>query len=118
MQNTSTNPINQKLFPYDTTGMATTFKNPYEMKMIGKIGPGLKNPKKKEEIKNPLMAYDRPISANTNLDKKKGTKITPPNPVVEKMGIDMMVTNSTSANSNAKKRFPSSNPKDYSYKWK
>ena len=51
MQNTSTNPINQKLFPYDTTGMATTFKNPYEIKMIGKIGPGLKNPKKKEEIK-------------------------------------------------------------------
>jgi len=28
--------------------MATTFKNPYEMKMIGKIGTGLKNPKKKE----------------------------------------------------------------------
>ena len=56
-QNVTTNPINQKLFPYDTSGMATTFKNPYEMKMIGKIGTNLKNPKKKEEIRNPIMAY-------------------------------------------------------------
>jgi len=47
-QNMASNSINQKLFPYDTTGMATTFKNPYEMKMIGKIGTNLKNPKKKE----------------------------------------------------------------------
>lgn len=41
----------------------------------------------------------------------------PSNPVAEKLGIDMMVTNSTSG-TNAKKRFPSSNPKDDPYKWK
>lgn len=34
-------PANNKLFPYDS-GMATTFKNPYEMKMIGKIGSNTK----------------------------------------------------------------------------
>ena len=41
----------------------------------------------------------------------------PSNPVPEKHGFDMMVINSTSG-PNAKKRFPSSNPKDDPYKWK
>ena len=49
---------NPKLFGYDSS-MATTMKNPYEMKMIGKIGAGSIKPapRKREEIKNPLMAY-------------------------------------------------------------
>lgn len=103
-----------KLFPYDSS-LSTTFKNPYEMKMIGKIGTNMKGGiKKKEEIKNPLMTYDRPTSANIGSDKKKTSK--PPvttNPLTEKLGYDMMVTGS-----NTKKRYPSSNPKEDSFKWK
>ena len=74
----------------------------------------MKGIKKKEEIKNPLMTYDRPTSANIGSDKKKAPK--PPvatNPLTEKLGYDMMITGS-----NSKKRYPSSNPKEDSFKWK
>lgn len=83
------------------------------MKMIGKIGTNIKGIKKKEEIKNPLMTYDRPTSANIGSDKKKGTKVVTNNPLTEKLGYDMMITGS-----NSKKRYPSSNPKEDSFKWK
>lgn len=78
------------------------------MKMIGKIGTNIKGGKKKEEIKNPIMTYDRPTSANMNLDKKKqATKpTTTNNPINEKLGYDMMITGS-----NTKKRYPSTNAK-------
>lgn len=62
------------------------------------------------------MTYDRPTSANINSDKKKPpttTKPPPSNPLAEKLGYDMMITGSSS-----KKRYPSSNPKEDSFKWK
>ncbi len=108
-----TNPTANKLFPYDSS-LSTTFKNPYEMKMIGKIGTNMKGAKKKEEIKNPIMTYDRPTSANMNIDKKKPvTKPPGSNPISDKLGYDMMVTGS-----NTKKRYPSTNPKEDSFKFK
>lgn len=58
------------------------------------------------------MNYDRPTSANINADKKKGTKIVS-NPINEKIGYDMMITGTTT-----KKRYPSTNPKEDSFKWK
>lgn len=59
------------------------------------------------------MTYDRPTSANINNDKKKGTKMVGGNPLNEKLGYDMMIMGST-----AKKRYPSTNPKEDSFKWK
>ena len=105
------------------TGMATTFKNPYEMKQIGKIGSNPKAIKKREEIRNPVMAYERPTSANISnggSDKKRVIKpTTTTNPLSEKLGYEMMVTGSGPATgSSAKKRYPSSNPKEDSFKWK
>jgi hypothetical protein len=105
-------PAQNKLFPYDS-GLATTFKNPYEMKMIGKIGSNIKPTKKKEEVRAPISTFDRPTSANIGSDKKKPIKPTASNPISEKLGYDMMITGS-----NSKKRYPSSNPKEDSFKWK
>lgn len=109
---------NPKLFPYDS-GLATTFKNPYEMKMIGKIGTNVR-PKKKEEVRN-MLPNERPTSANPNpntfntpSDKKKPLR-SGTNPLSEKLGYDMMITGSSSS---SKKRYPSSNPKEDSFKWK
>ena len=45
-----------KMFPYDSS-MSSNFKNPYENKIVGKIGTSIKAPKKKEEIRNPIIAY-------------------------------------------------------------
>jgi len=45
-----------KMFPYDSS-MSSNFKNPYENKIVGKIGTNIKAPKKKEEIRNPIIAY-------------------------------------------------------------
>ncbi len=60
------------------------------------------------------MTYDRPTSANMNLDRKKQpTKPTTNNPISEKLGYDMMITGS-----NTKKRYPSTNPKEDSFKFK
>lgn len=90
--------------PFDNS-VSSTLKNPYQTKLVGKINT-IKNQKKREEIKNPIMNYERPISANINGDKKKLKPNGIPNPLAEKLGFDMMVTGST-----AKKRYPSSNPK-------
>jgi hypothetical protein len=81
------------------------------MKMVSKIGAS-RGMKKREEIRNPIVALDRPISANQVSDKKRGR---PPAMGIlsDKLGGEMMVTGST-----AKKRYPSSNPKDDSFKWK
>jgi len=49
-------PPQNKIFPYESS-LATTFKNPYENKLIGKNGANSKVPKKKEEIRNPILAY-------------------------------------------------------------
>jgi hypothetical protein len=111
-------PGNTKLFPYDS-GMSTTFKNPYEMKMIGKIGSNTKPAlnKKKEEVRAPISTFDRPTSANIAADRKKPSSSKPTsgnNIINEKLGYDMMITGS----SNSKKRYPSSNPKEDSFKWK
>lgn len=90
--------------PYDS-GLASTLKNPYESK-VGRIPQNSKPVRRKEEIKAPLTAYERPISANSGSDKKKAVKAPVSNPIAEKLGYDMMITGST-----AKKRYPSSNPK-------
>jgi len=108
------NPVtNARLF--GTDAFSTTYKNPYETKMTGKIGTNLRGYKKREEIKNPMMAYDRPNSAkDKEAEKKKIGRLGVPNivPLTDKLG-EMMVTNST-----AKKRYPSSNPKDDTFKLK
>ena len=61
-----------------------------------------------------MMIYDRPVSAKAD-DRKKVNKILPShhNHLAEKLGHDMMVTNSS-----AKKRFPSTAPKEDFFKWK
>lgn len=99
-----TQPNPTKLFPYDS-GLASTLKNPYESK-VSRIPQNNKPVRRKEEIKPPLTAYERPISANSGSDKKKAVKAPLSNPIAEKLGYDMMITGST-----AKKRYPSSNPK-------
>jgi protein-tyrosine phosphatase len=67
-----------------------------------------------QEIRNPVMTYDRPTSANINQDRRRPTKPPAPNnPLAEKLPYDMMITGS-----NSKKRYPSSNPKEDSFKWK
>jgi len=101
--------VNTRLFAND--GFSSTLKNPYEMKMASKIGGG-RGIKKKEEIRNPMIVLDRPISANQISEKKRGR---PPAMAMlaDKLGGEMMVTGSM-----AKKRYPSSNPKDDSFKWK
>lgn len=83
--------------------------------MIGKINSNLKGAKKKEDQKNLMMIYDRPISAKSNEDKRKGGKLPGnyPNVFGDKLGHEMLVTNFAS-----KKRYPSTNPKDDLYKWK
>jgi hypothetical protein len=81
------------------------------MKMASKIGVA-RVTKKREEIRNPVVALDRPISANQMSDKKRGRPPPAMMMMADKLGGEMMVTNST------KKRYPSSNPKDDSFKWK
>jgi hypothetical protein len=45
---------NTRLF--GTDAFTNAYKNPYETKMIGKIGSNLKGYKKREETKNPMLA--------------------------------------------------------------
>jgi hypothetical protein len=79
--------------------------------MIGKINSNL-GTKKREDQKNLMMIYDRPISAKSNEDKRKAGKVAGyHNVFVDKLGHDMLVTNFSS-----KKRYPSSNSKDGLYK--
>lgn len=103
-----------KPYPHDS-GLYSTFKNPYENKMIGKINSNLKGGKKKEDQKNLMMIYDRPISAKSTQEKRKGSKIVGghQNVFADKLGHDMLATNFSS-----KKRYPSSNAKEDFYKWK
>jgi hypothetical protein len=49
----------KNLFVYDAS-----FKSPYDSKLITKIGSSNKLGPKKIEIKNPVVAYERPQSAN------------------------------------------------------
>lgn len=79
--------------------------------MIGKINSNL-GTKKREDQKNLMMIYDRPISAKSNEDKRKAGKVAGyHNVFADKLGHDMLVTNFSS-----KKRYPSSNSKDGLYK--
>lgn len=82
------------------------------MKVIGKIGLNNKISKKKEEIKNPMMAYERPQSANIAADRRRLKNGLLPTAVLGSRE-EMMVTGLSS-----KKRYPSTNPKDDPYKWK
>jgi hypothetical protein len=65
-------------------------------------------------VRAPISTFDRPTSANIASDKKKPSKPTSGNNILsDKLGYDMMITGS-----NSKKRYPSSNPKEDSFKWK
>jgi hypothetical protein len=63
-----------KMFPSDS-GMSSTYKNPYERHLMGKLGANLRTHKKHEDKKNLMMIYDRPVSAKTTEDKRKGAKL-------------------------------------------
>lgn len=97
------------------SALSSASKNPYESKLIGKIGPNMRGAKKKEEQKNLMMIYDRPISAKSNEDRRKAPKVKAPDHhlITEKLGYDMLATNSS-----AKRRFPSTTTKDDPSKWK
>lgn len=92
----------KNLFLYDSS-----FKSPYDSKLTNKIGSNNKLMKKKEEIKNPIVAYERPQSANIAAERRKVRNVGPN--YFEKKE-EMMVT--------GKKRYPSTNPRDDLYKWK
>lgn len=62
------------MFPSDS-GMSSTYKNPYERHVMGKLGVNLRTHKKHEDKKNLMMIYDRPVSAKTTEDKRKGAKL-------------------------------------------
>ena len=92
----------KNLFVYDTS-----FKSPYDSKLITKIGSNNKLAGKKTEIKNPVVAYERPQSANIAAERRKIRNVGP-NYFDKKE--EMVVT--------GKKRYPSTNPRDDLYKWK
>lgn len=77
------NQISGKMFPSDTS-MSSTFKNPYERHLMGKIGSNLRTQKKREDQKNLMMIYDRSISAKVNEDRRKIGKLSNPthNPLI------------------------------------
>lgn len=66
--------LSGKMFPSDS-GMSSTYKNPYERHMMGKLGSNLRTNKKHEDNRNLMMIYDRPVSAKTTEDKRKGAKL-------------------------------------------
>lgn len=62
----------KNLFVYDTS-----FKSPYDSKLISKIGSNNKLGSKKPEIKNPIMTYERPQSANIAAERRKIRNVGP-----------------------------------------
>lgn len=61
------------MFGYDSP--QPNIKTAFQSKLSGKIGVpssiATKNIKKKDDIKNPMMIYERPQSANIQADRKK-----------------------------------------------
>jgi hypothetical protein len=102
-----------KIHPSDSN-TSTNFKNPYESKLSNKIGMGshIGGRRKRDEPRNLMMIYDRPISAKVNEEKRKIGK--PGSHIADKFGQsnDMMIGNFS------KKRYPSSNARDDPFKWK
>lgn len=90
-----------KIHPSDSS-LSSTLKNPYEAKLANKVGLHPRG-KKKEESRNLMMIYDRPISAKVAEERRKNMKGLAYNPLAEKLGHDM------GPNSSGKKRYPSSN---------
>lgn len=61
-----------------------------------------------------MMIYDRPISAKSTEEKRKSNKIGPAHHILsEKLGYEVGANSSS-----AKKRYPSTNPKDDLFRWK
>ena len=83
------------------------------MKMGGKVAHS-RPTKKKEETKNLMMIYDRPISAKGAEDRRKASKYGGhSNAIADKLGgHEMLVTNSS------KKRYPSTTIREDPFKWK
>ena len=62
----------KSLFVYDTD-----FKSPYDSKLITKISSNNKLTAKKTEIKNPVLTYERPQSANIAAERRKIRNVGP-----------------------------------------
>ena len=98
--------IEQKknLFNYDTG-----YKSPYDSKFPLKYG-GLtsKIPNKKQQIKNPIISYGRPQSANIAADRRRMNNLG--------KQIGQLIDKKEEMSITGKKRYPSSNPREQLYR--
>ncbi len=93
---------NPKIEPKKNLFYDTSFKSPYDSKLASKmVTSNSKMTKRKEEIKNPVLSYERPQSANLSGERRKINKVCMN--LIDSKKDDMMIT--------GKKRYPSSNPR-------
>ncbi len=88
----------KNLFTYDNS-----YKSPYDSKFPLKYG-GLtasKIPTKKQQIKNPIMSYGRPQSANIAADRRRMNNLG--------KQIGQLIDKKEDISITGKKRYPSSN---------